>query len=81
MIRAMPTIENRVEAILEELRPYIQSDGGDLEFVGIENEVVKVRMNGLCATCPSSQLTLKEGIERILKREVPEISGVVAINL
>jgi Fe-S cluster biogenesis protein NfuA len=70
----------KVEAALNKIRPQLQMDGGDVELVGIEKDgVVKVRLKGACGGCPMSQMTLKMGIERILKKEVPEVKEVVAI--
>jgi Fe-S cluster biogenesis protein NfuA len=54
----------------------LQADGGDVEFVAIEEGVVKVRLKGACAGCPMSQMTLKQGIEKLLKKEIPEVKSV-----
>lgn len=71
----------RVEAVLDRIRPAIQADGGNVELVEISpDNVVKVRLTGACVGCPMSQLTLKAGIERILKQEVPEVVAVEAAN-
>jgi Fe-S cluster biogenesis protein NfuA len=73
-------MKEKVEAALNKIRPQLQMDGGDVELVGIEADgVVKVRLKGACGGCPMSQLTLKMGIERILKKEVPEVKEVVSI--
>ena len=69
----------KVEAALNEVRPMLQADGGDVELVEIDGDVVKVRLQGACAGCPMSQMTLKNGIERILKEKVPEIGSVEAV--
>ena len=74
------TIKKKVEKALEEIKPRIQADGGDIELVAIENETVKVRLRGACAGCPMSMLTLKQGVERIIKERVPEIQSVEAVN-
>ena len=74
------TIEKRVQNALEEIRPKIQADGGDIELVGIENGIVKVRLKGACAGCPMSALTLKQGVERFVKTKVPEIQSVEAVQ-
>ncbi len=66
----------KVEAALEKIRPMLQADGGDVELVEIENGIVKVRLQGACAGCPMSQMTLKNGIERMLKQQVPEVKSV-----
>ena len=69
-----------VEAALAKVRPMLQADGGDVELVEITEEgVVKVRLRGACGSCPMSQMTLKMGIERYLKKEVPEVKAVEAV--
>jgi len=72
-------VEREVREALEDVRPHLQADGGDLEFVGIENGVVKVRLKGACAGCPMSQMTLKWGVENYLKKKIPGIKAVEAI--
>jgi len=73
-------MKEKVEAVLKKIRPQLQMDGGDVELVEIESDgVVKVRLKGACGGCPMSQITLKMGIERILKKEVPEVKEVVSI--
>jgi Fe-S cluster biogenesis protein NfuA len=73
-------MKEKVEQALSKVRPALQADGGDVELVDIgENGVVKVRLKGACGGCPMSQLTLKMGIERILKKEVPEVTAVEAV--
>lgn len=69
-------LTSRVQAILEEIRPYIQSDGGDIELVKIEDQVVYVRLNGACIGCPSSMMTLKGGVETRIREDIPEIEAV-----
>lgn len=69
----------KVKKILEEIRPALQADGGDIELVGIDNDVVKVRLKGACGTCPSSLVTLKMGVEARLKEEIPEVECVEAV--
>lgn len=72
-------MKQRVEAVLDKIRPSIQADGGDVELVEInEDNVVTVRLTGACVGCPMAQLTLKGGIERIIKHEIPEIVSVEA---
>ena len=66
----------QTQEVLDKLRPFIQSDGGDVELVDIEDVVVKVRMLGACGTCPASTITLKAGIERALVEEVEGITEV-----
>ncbi|OGD15246.1 MAG: hypothetical protein A2V76_05475 [Candidatus Aminicenantes bacterium RBG_16_63_14] len=73
-------MKEKVEQALNKVRPALQADGGDVELVEVgENGVVKVRLKGACGGCPMSQLTLKMGIERILKKEVPEVTSVEAV--
>ena len=72
------TIRDRVEKALEELRPQLQADSGDIELLGIENGIAKVRMKGACAGCPMSTMTLKMGVEQYLKKKIPEIVRVDA---
>ena len=66
-------MKEKVEAALEKIRPMLQADGGDVELVSVENGIVKVRLQGACVGCPMSQMTLKNGIERVLKQQIPEI--------
>lgn len=74
-------IKERVEKVLERIRPYIQSDGGDIDLVDVlESEgVVKVKLSGACHGCPSATATLKGGVERMIRQEIPEIKEVVAV--
>lgn len=72
-------MEAKVREVLEKIRPALQADGGDIELVGVKDRVVKVRLKGACAGCPMSQLTLKNFVENILKKNIPEIKGVEAI--
>jgi Fe-S cluster biogenesis protein NfuA len=69
------TPEN-VENVLDDLRPYLMSDGGNVELVEIDGPIVKLRLQGACGSCPSSAMTLKMGIERRLREFIPEISEV-----
>jgi Fe-S cluster biogenesis protein NfuA len=70
-------VEEKVKQALNEIRPNLQADGGDVEFVEVsEDGVVKVRLQGACAGCPMSQMTLKRGIETFLKQKVPEVTSV-----
>jgi Fe-S cluster biogenesis protein NfuA len=73
-------IKKRVQEAIEEIRPQLQGDGGDVELVAIENNIVKVRLVGHCACCPMSQITLKNGIEAYVKERVPEIQKVEAVG-
>jgi Fe-S cluster biogenesis protein NfuA len=73
-------MEERVLKALESIRPGLQADGGDLKFVRIdENNVVYIQLVGACGGCPMSTITLKQGIERILKMQVPEVVSVEAV--
>ena len=72
-------MREKVEAALEKIRPALQADGGDVELVDVTDGVVKVRLTGACGTCPMSTMTLKAGVERILKEEVPEVKEVQAL--
>lgn len=73
-------MQDRIEKALEKVRPMLQRDGGSVDLVEVDGSVVKVRLTGACRGCPMSQMTLKAGIERIIKQEVPEVSEVVAVN-
>ncbi len=72
-------LEEKVKRILDSIRPGLQMDGGDVEFVELKDSVVYVRLVGACGGCPMSQLTLKEGIERFMRQELQEIRGVEAV--
>jgi Fe-S cluster biogenesis protein NfuA len=74
------SIEKRVQAALAEIKPQIQADGGDIDLIAIENDTVKVRLRGACIGCPMSALTLKQGVERLIKQKVPEIKTVEAVQ-
>jgi len=72
-------MKEKVEEALNKVRPALIADGGNVELVDIQDGVVKVRLTGACGGCPMSQMTLKMGIERHLKKEVPEVKEVVAV--
>jgi Fe-S cluster biogenesis protein NfuA len=72
-------MKERVEAALEKIRPALQSDGGNVELVDVKDGVVSVRLTGHCGGCPMSTMTLKMGIERVVRSEVPEIKELVAV--
>lgn len=75
------SLQGRVARIINLIRPAVQSDGGDIEFLGITPEkIVQIRLHGACVGCPSSAVTLQMGIERNLKDHVPEIKGLQAID-
>jgi len=69
-------MREKVQAVINEIRPLLQADGGDIELVNIEDGVVKVRLRGACAGCPGAQMTLKMAVERKLKEQVPEVERV-----
>ena len=75
--------ENRmrenVEQALEKIRPALQADGGNVELVDVVDGVVKVRLTGACGGCPMSQMTLKMGVEKVIKQYVPEVKGVESV--
>jgi Fe-S cluster biogenesis protein NfuA len=73
-------MKERVEAAISKVRPALQADGGNVELVDVSSDgIVKVRLTGACGSCPMSQMTLKMGIERVIKQEVPEVKEVVAL--
>lgn len=72
-------MRDKVEAALEQIRPALQADGGDVELVDVTDGVVKLQLTGACSGCPMSTMTLKMGIERVLKEQIPEIKEVVAV--
>ena len=74
------SIQKRVQNALDEIRPQIQLDGGDVELVAVEKQTVKVRLTGHCAGCPMSAMTLKNGVEALIKERVPEIQNVEAVT-
>jgi len=69
-------MKEKVEKVLDEIRPMLIRDGGNVELVSIDGGVVKVRLQGACAGCPMSQMTLRNGIERVLKEKIPEVTAV-----
>ncbi len=74
------TLKERVENALQKVRPSLQADGGDVQLVDVDdNGLVKVKLMGACGGCPMSQMTLKMGIEKILKQNVPEVSSVESV--
>lgn len=73
-------MKEKVEKKLEQIRPSLQADGGDVELVDVSDDgIVQVKLTGACAGCPMSTLTLKNGIERLLKQEIPEVKEVQAV--
>jgi len=69
-------LKEEVEKVLEEVRPHLVADGGNVELVGVEDGVVRLKLLGACGSCPSSTMTLKMGIERTLKERIPEVTSV-----
>ena len=69
-------MKEKVQAVMDKIRPMLQADGGDVELIDVENGIVKVKLTGACKGCPMSQMTLKNGIERLLKQEIPEVKSV-----
>ncbi|HVN25457.1 MAG TPA: NifU family protein [Syntrophorhabdales bacterium] len=73
-------MKEKVEAAINKVRPALQADGGNVELVDVSTDgIVKVKLTGACGSCPMSQMTLKMGIERVIKQEVPEVKEVVAL--
>ncbi len=72
-------MRERVETALDKVRPALQADGGDVELVDVKDGVVRVRLTGACGSCPMSTMTLRMGVERVIKQEVPEIKEVVTV--
>jgi Fe-S cluster biogenesis protein NfuA len=72
-------MREKIEAALEQIRPALLADGGDVQLVDVSNGVVKVKLSGACSGCPMATITLRQGIERVLKEQVPEVKEVLAI--
>lgn len=72
-------MKEKVEEVLSKIRPNLQADGGDVELVNVKSGVVTVRLKGACGGCPMATITLKNGIERVLKEEIPGVKEVVAV--
>ena len=72
--------KNNIENALEEIRPFLKNDGGDISLVAIEDETVKVKFEGACSTCTVNQMTLKSGVEMIIKKHVPHIKSVISVD-
>ena len=75
----MEDLKNSVEQALAKIRPMLQRDGGDIELVEVTDGIVKVRLTGACKGCPMSQMTLKQGVEKLLLKEVPGLKQVQAV--
>ena len=74
-------MRDKVEAALNEIRPALQADGGDIELVDVDDEAgsVRVRLTGACGTCPLAAMTLRFGVEKVLREQVPEVKEVIAV--
>jgi len=72
-------MRDKVEEVLDKIRPSLMADGGNVELISVNDGMVKVKLTGACSGCPMATLTLKMGIERILKQEIPEVKEVVAV--
>ena len=76
----MALTQENVETVLDELRPFLMADGGNVEIVEIDGPIVKVRLQGACGSCPSSTMTLKMGIEKALKKAIPMVRCIEAVE-
>ena len=75
-------LENKIKNVLEQIRPYLQSDGGDIRYISLtEDNVVNVELTGACGSCPYSIITLKNGVETAIKKAIPAVKAVEAINI
>ncbi|GAH29446.1 unnamed protein product [marine sediment metagenome] len=72
-------MKEKVEAVLAQVRPALQADGGDVELVDVNEGIVRLKLKGACAGCPMATMTLRHGIERVLKEKVPEVKEVIAV--
>ena len=80
METAAQSIEEKIEEAIHQLRPFLEADGGDIQFLRIENKVAKVKLLGACESCNMSAMTLKAGVEEAIKRVAPEIISVEAVK-
>ncbi len=75
-------LETRVKSVIDQVRPYLEADGGNIQFINLtDDNVVNVELQGACATCPMSIMTLKQGVEQAMKKAIPQIKSVEATNL
>ena len=72
-------MNENIEKVLEQIRPSLQADGGDVELIGVKDGIVSVRLTGACGCCPMSTMTMKMGIEKLLKSKLPEVREVVSV--
>ena len=80
MVIQMKQDEMKIRNIIEKLRPYLISDGGNIDFIKYENNIVYIKMNGACANCSMLDFTLKEGIEAAIKEEVPSVKEIINVE-
>ena len=74
------TLENNIEVALDEIRPFLRNDGGDISLVSFDKNTVKVKFEGACSTCTVNQMTLKSGVEMIIKKHAPQIEHVISVE-
>ena len=72
-------MNEKITTVLEQIRPSLQADGGDVELIGVKDGIVSVRLTGACGCCPMSTITMKMGIEKLLKSKLPEVREVVSV--
>ena len=72
-------MKEKIEKALQTIRPALQADGGDIQLVSVEDGIVKVRLVGACSGCPMSQMTMTQGVEKAIKKAVPEVKKVIAV--
>ena len=78
----MSELETKVRNVIEQIRPYLQADGGDISFVELTSDnIVNVELHGACGSCPFSRMTLKNGVEDAMKKAIPEVKSVEAVNM
>lgn len=76
----MITAEDKVNNALESIRPFLKADGGDVQLVNIQDGIVRIKLMGACQTCDISHITMKAGVEESIKRAIPEVKEVIAVN-
>ena len=74
-------LKDRIETALDEIRPFLENDGGDISLIEVKNKTVKVRLEGACTTCSVNQMTLKTGVEMTIKKHAPEIENIINIGI
>ena len=74
------TLKNNIEVALDEIRAFLKNDGGDISLVSVDKKTVKVKFEGACSTCTVNQMTLKSGVEMIIKKHAPEIEDVISVE-